>query len=57
MAKRSWDRMTVKLYRLFEQGADQPRLVQYVKNRIRSAKVGVSLHTKGTNFKSNACTL
>ena len=52
MAKRSWDRMTVKLHRLFEQGADQPRLVQTLKNWIRWAKTGVSLNIKALILKT-----
>jgi hypothetical protein len=52
MAQRSWDRMTVKLHRLFEQGADQPRLVQYLKNWIRWAKTGVSLNVKALILKT-----
>ena len=52
MAQRSWDRMTVKLRRRKEQGADQPRLVQYIKNWIRWAKTGVSLNVKALIFKT-----
>ena len=46
IAKRSFDRMSLKLHRLFEQGADYARLVQYLKNWIRWAKTGVSLNVK-----------
>ena len=46
MANRSFDRMSLKLHRLFEQGADHARLVQYLKNWIRWAKTGVSLNVK-----------
>jgi hypothetical protein len=37
--------------RLFEQGADHARLVQYLKNWIRWAKTGVSLHVKALTLK------
>jgi RNA-directed DNA polymerase len=51
MAKRSFDRMSVKLHRLFEQGADHARLVQYLQHWIRWAKTGVSLHVKALTLK------
>jgi hypothetical protein len=51
MAKRSFDRMSVKFHRLFEQGADQARLVQYLQHWIRWAKIGVSLNVKALILK------
>ena len=41
--KRSFNRFKDKFHRLYEQGVDNQRLVNYVKNWIRWAKAGVSL--------------
>ena len=38
----SWNRFTVKLHRLFEQGATMSRRLQYVKHWVRWATSGVS---------------
>ncbi len=46
VAKRSWDRMSVKLHRLYEQGADQARPVQTLQHWIRWANASVVLDTE-----------
>ena len=44
VANRTWQRMTSRLLRLYEQGATKTRLAVYVKNWLRWAKTGVALN-------------
>ena len=44
VANRTWQRMTTRLLRLYEQGATKTRLAVYVKNWLRWAKTGVALN-------------
>ena len=62
VATRLWDRMSVKLHRLYEQGADQARPVQTLQHWIRWAKTGVSLKVKAlilktTEILQNTCSV
>ena len=50
--KASLDRATLKLYRLFKQGASNAPLVQYVKNCIRWVTTGVSFNIKALILKT-----